>query len=400
MNTSCTPDTPTVHLSKRAESLACVACGVAIGSAYYVQPLLIHIAHAFSLPIASVGFVPMASQIGIWFGVLLLLPLGDRLDGRKLIVVLLLVNAVGLVTITMARTSTALLVTNFFVGFTTVTPYLLPPLVSRFIDPAERGRILGRLASGIFGGILIARALSGVLGEHVSWQAPFRIGALLCVATAVAICFVMPRMTALAHHSYARMLASLATVWRNEPTLRSAALTQALMFGSFNVYWIALPLRLASPAFGLGSAAVAWFALVGAAGVVVAPRLGKLVDRRGAHVGVAFGAACGVSAWLLTALSGSSLTVLGLGAILLDVGLTVAHISNQSRIFTLGQQARSRVGAVYILGLLSGAAIASPLTTWVWSRFGWQGVIVLGALPPAVVALRSFASRKSTPSLA
>ncbi|ALV04535.1 MFS transporter [Roseateles depolymerans] len=355
-----------------------LACCIGIGSLYYAQPLLLSMAQAFQVPISHLGWIPMASQLGGWLGVLLLLPLGDLREGRSLIVTLLGVNALGLAAVGLAPSFTILIASSLAVGFTTIVPYLLPPLASRLVSSERRGNVIGILAAGIFSGILISRGLSGWLGEHYGWRWPFLVGAFLNVAVALMLRVRLPRIEPHSRGNYRQLLGSMWSVLRAQPLLREAAFTQGLMFGAFNVFWLSLPLWLGSAPYSLGSSAVAWFAAVGLIGVFAAPRVGRLIDRFGSQVMIAVSTAISVVGWVVLFEFGDSLYALFAGVVLLDLGTTASHVSNQAKIFSLDPGLRSRIGTLYILGLFTAAAIVSPLTTWIWAAHGWVGVCSLG----------------------
>lgn len=358
--------------------LLSVACCIGIGSLYYAQPLLPSISSTFNVPISHLGLIPMAAQIGGWLGVLLLLPLGDLREGRSLIVTLLLLNALGLAAVGLAPSLPILLVANLAVGFTTIVPYLLPPLASKLVTPEHRGRVIGILAAGIFSGILVSRAMSGIVGEHFGWRWPFLVGALLSVLVAFTLYRRLPRIASQAAGAYRALLMSLWGVLRTQRKLREAAFTQGLMFGAFNVFWLSLPLLLGSSAYQLGSSAVAWFAGIGLIGVFAAPRVGRFIDKFGPQVMVATATSIAVLGWVVLAAFGEHVAALLAGVILLDLGTTASHVSNQAKIFSLDPALRSRIGTLYILGLFTAAAIVSPLTTWIWASHGWYGICLLG----------------------
>lgn len=375
-------NTPTpLRLGTAAQVLLAAAGSVGIGSLYYMQPVLLQIAASFDLSVMEIGFAPMATQLGVWLGVLLILSTGDIVDGRKLTSTILFGNAISLAALGSASSPVQLYVASALVGFTSVVPYLIPPTASRFVEPENRGRVIGRLAAGIFAGMLLARGVSGVVGEHGDWRWTFWGAAAICVLMAIGLRFFLPALPVQSTISYRELIGSLWQVFRTNPKLQQAALTQGSMFAAFNVFWLALPLQLATPAYHLGSSAVAAFALVGMAAIGMAPVVGRMADRFGAQAVIVTATSAVALGWLVMGAFGNQLLALGIGVVLLDLGTTSSHVANQTKAFADNPHLRSRIGTLYVLGLFTGAAIFSPATMFVWQHWGWTGVCVLGGVP-------------------
>src|SRR4051812_42375097 len=81
-----------------------VACGLSVANLYYNQPLLADMARSLRVTQAAIGVVPTLTQIGYALGMLFLVPLGDVVHRRRLIVTLLLLVAVSLVAAAVAPT--------------------------------------------------------------------------------------------------------------------------------------------------------------------------------------------------------------------------------------------------------------------------------------------------------
>lgn len=357
-----------------------VMCGVSIASAYYAQPLLPTMGRAFNASEASMGLLPMFTQMGIGLGVFLLLPLGDIFDARKLVLVIVAAHVAALGAVASASSAGALNGFSLIMGFTTVTPYLIPALAAQLTPAAQRGQVTGMLARGIFSGILLARAVSGFVGYFLSWSAVYWMAMVAMTVMGFLFARAVPRVVVTVRVSYRQLLESLPRILRENRHLQVAALTQGLLFGGFNAFWISLAFHLESPQFQLPAYVAGLFGVVGLAGALAAPRYGRLADRRGAVFAVRTGTLITFSAWLVFAGFGDSLAGLVIGVLLLDLGTTACHVSNQALIYQLGAETRSRVTALYILGLFVGSAVVSPLAAVVWSHAGWAGVCVLGGV--------------------
>jgi predicted MFS family arabinose efflux permease len=353
-------------------------CGLSVASAYYAQPLLPTIGRAFHISEASIGILPMLTQIGIACGVLLFLPLGDIVDERKLIVAMAGAQVLALVLIGASQSAGMLRWSSALLGVTTVTPYLLPAFAVKLTPPEQRGHVTGLIARGLFGGVLLARTASGYVGYYLSWNAIYWIAAVGMLAMSVLFYRTMPGTRPDTQLPYRSLLGSLWSVFTLQPAVRRAMLSQGLVFGSFNALWVTLAYYLESPLFRLPSYVAGLFGVIGLGGTLMAPLIGKLADRRGPVFSVRLGTSVVLIAWLTFAVLGHALWGLIAGVILLDLGVTASHVSNQARIYQLGREIGSRVTTLYILGCFAGASVLSPLSTLMWSRWAWPGVYTLG----------------------
>lgn len=371
--------------------LLALMCGVSIASAYYAQPLLAEIGRAFGMANSVSAAIPMVTQLGIAVGALLFLPLGDIIDDRKLMLTLASAHIITLLAVAAAPGARSLMAAMAVMGLSTITPYLLPAYAAKIVAPERRGHVTGLLARGIFAGILLARTASGYVGHYFAWNTIYWIAAVLMLVMTVLLARRMPSAPPRSGLRYGALLASLFSVWRTQPRLRHAALRQGLMFGAFNAFWISLVFLLEGPHFHLGSDSAGLFGVVGVAGALAAPLFGELADRRGPLFAVRIGTATATLSWLICAASGQSLIGLTIAVLLLDLGVTASHVSNQAIIYQLGQEIRGRVTTIYILGLFIGGGMLSGLTALVWSHFGWGGVCALGFIACGSAFALSFA---------
>jgi len=371
--------------------LLALMCGIAIASGYYAQPLLGDIGRAFDVPAGFAGAIPMVTQLGIALGALLFLPLGDIVNDRKLILSMCAAHTVMLVVVACSPSAAALTWASALMGVTTVTPYLLPAYAAKIVGAHERGHVTGLLARGIFAGILLARTASGYIGHYASWNTIYWIASALMLAMTLILAQRLPSTQPRSGLRYHQLLASLVTVFREQPQLRFAAARQGLMFGAFNAFWISLVFLLEGPRFHMGSDVAGLFGVVGVAGALAAPLFGKLADRRGAMASVRLGTAMASLSWLVFAAFGQHLAGLVVGVLLLDLGVTASHVSKQAIIYQLGTEIRGRVSTIYILGLFVGGALLSGLTAYLWGAFGWYGVCVLGFIATVAALLLSYA---------
>ncbi len=353
------------------------AAGVSVANFYYVQPLLVDIGKSFGLSEATMGLVPTLTQLGLGLGVLLLLPLGDVIDNRRLVSCAIALQAVALLVMATASNRVLFFAASMLMGFTGITSYLLAPYVAHLAPAAERGRVIGLLARGAIIGILLARTVSGFIGFYIGWRSVYLLAALAMLALLWLLRWYMTPLARPTTAPYAHLLLSLGKLVRNGPSVRRTLFTQALNFGSFNTLWLGLSLYLESAAFGLHSDSVGMFGLLGAAAALAAPLAGRLVDRKGPQVTLRAALALTVLAWVIMALVPSMIGIVA-GIIFVDLGASACDVSNRTILFRLHPDIRTRLMAVYSIGMFFSAGILSLLTTILWAHFGWLGVCLLG----------------------
>ena len=376
-----------------------MVCGVTIANGYYNQPLLAQISRSFAVSVQQVGLVPTFSQMGIALGILLLLPLGDIVESRRLMLAALSVTTIALVASAVAPNIHWLYVSSFATGFTTLVPYLIPPFVAHLAAPQERGKVVGIVASGVFIGILLARLVSGLVGGNLGWRAMYWIASGLMVAIMIVLAKFLPRSRPSSTLSYGQLLRSLGELIREQPRLREASLTQALLFGSFNVFWTTLIFLLESPPYHYGSQVAGLFGVVGVVGASAAPLIGKLSDRKSPRLAVGLAIVIVLSSWLVLWGLGYHIWGLIVGVTLLDLGLQAGHVSNQSLIFSLVPNARSRLNTIYGVTNFIGAALGSLVAAWSWSIWQWNGVCLLGLSLSVLAFIIYHQGRQRKPNL-
>ena len=368
-----------IGIGRLRVALLAIAAGASVGNLYYAQPLLPEIARTFGAAPREVGLVAVLTQVGYGAGMLLFVPLGDVLERRGLMLALLGAVTLSLLAAGGAPSIAVLAVASFAVGFTTVVPQLAVPRAAHRAAPAERGRAVGTVMSGLLVGILAARTVAGFVGERLGWRGMYVIAAVAMIALAVMLRALFPRSLPEQAMPYPRLLASMATLVRREPVLREASLLGAGGMGAFSAFWATLAFRLEAPPFGLGPRAAGLFGLVGIGGALAASAAGKLADRLppralgGAFLAIALG---GFAALYF---AGGSLWGIGLGVVLLDLGVQGSHVSNLARIHALSPAERSRRNTVYMVTYFAGGALGTALATAAWGRWRWAGVCVVGA---------------------
>ncbi|MCT0224758.1 MFS transporter [Synechococcus sp. CS-1328] len=353
--------------------------GVSVANPFYSQSLLPPIAAALGLTAGTAVLVPAVTQWGLSASLLLLLPLGDRLERRRLLVGASLGMAVACLAIVIAPDFAQLLPAFFLVGLFALVPYLLPPFVAQLTPESQRGQVLGTLLSGQFSGLLLARTFSGVLAELAGWKTIYAVSAVLMVAVAALFRTRLPRQRPASPPGYLALQRSQLQLWLRYPALRQACLRQALLFGAFMATWSALALHLAAPPWRLGPAAIGCFGLVGLVSISAARPIGRLVDRHGTKRIVRAGCVFALVGLLLLAFGASSLPVLVIGMACLDLGVQGAYVAHQTTVLSLDASARTRLGTWLFFTAYLGAALCSQLVAHAWASWQWHGNAVFAA---------------------
>ncbi len=386
-------------IARRTVWVMAVGCGLSVANLYYSQPLLERIGVEFGASAARMGLVATAAQVGYAVGMLLLAPLGDLIEYRKLIVATLIATAATLAAVASSPNFAWLAAAHLALGAATVTPQVIVPFAATIAEPGRRGKVVGTVMSGLLIGILLARTFSGFLGLYMGWRAVFWLAAGMTLVLTIVMARTLPRSTpALAGTSYGALMRSIVGLARDVPALRTSALFGGLAFGAFSVFWTVLAFHLATPPFHYGSDVVGLFGLIGAAGAGVAPLVGTVADRRGPRLSIGLGLTTMLAAYLVLGAFGGTLAGLVVGVVLLDVGVQGTHVSNQTRIYGMMPEARSRLNTIYMVAFFVGGSLGSALGAAAWPRFGWLGACGVG-LGFVVVAIGAFvASRGERPA--
>jgi predicted MFS family arabinose efflux permease len=362
------------------------ACGASVANLYYAQPLLGLIRDSFGISAGTATLVVTVTQAGYAAGLALLLPLGDLLENRKLASRTLVVTAVALAAAAAAPSFGAFLAAAALVGVTSVVAQVLVPLAAHLAPAGSQGKYVGQVTGGLLLGIMLARTVASLAAAAWGWQSIYAISAAVMVVVALALARLLPRRQPSHSATYPQLVASTVAVARAEPVLRRRAVSQALVFGAFTVYWTAIAYELTGQ-HHLSQAGVAVFALVGAAGAGVAPIAGRLGDRGYSRAGRGVAVALGVAALLLADVGAASLALLAVSAVLLDFAVQTNHVLSVRDIYALRPEARARINSVYMTSIFVGGAAASAVTGIIEQHWGWTGVTVLAMIMVAAAGL-------------
>jgi predicted MFS family arabinose efflux permease len=387
-----TPTThPTGDVSPGLIRLLAAAAGLIVASLYYAQTLVGPISQATGLSPDAAGLIVTLTQVGYALGLLFIVPLGDLLENRKLVFVLLLATAVMLAAAALSTSGALFLAASLGIGLGSVAAQVLVPFAAHLSREETRGQTVGKVVSGLLLGIMLARPAASLIADHFSWHAVYGGAALAVAALAFLLRARLPQRIPSSPLPYTRLIGSMWQLLKTTPVLRRRAAYHAAMFASFSLFWTVTPLVLAGPAFHLSQTGIAIFALVGMAGAVASPFAGRLADRGHTLYATAGALLLGVASFALPLFAPDArevaLGLLVIASIVLDMGVAANLVLGQRAIFALGAEVRSRLNGIFFALFFAGGALGSALGGWMLARHGWDAALLAGmAFPAAALA--------------
>ncbi|KVU82300.1 MFS transporter [Burkholderia ubonensis] len=369
------------RLSTARVALLAACCAASVANVYYAQPLLDSIARDFAIPHAEVGGVITATQLGCALALLLVVPLGDLLNRKRLLAVQLALLTAACIGVAASASRVGLLAGMAGVGLlgTAMTQGLIA-CAAALAGDGERGRVVGAAQGGVVIGLLIARSVAGVVTDLAGWRAVYLASAAIAIVMGVVLSRLLPDARAPRERiGYAALLASMGFLLRRDRVLQVRGMLALLMFAVFSIFWSALVLPLSAPPHAMSHTAIGAFGLVGALGAAAAARAGRLADRGLGQATTGAALVLLVASWLPLAFTTSSIPLLIVGIVLLDIGGQAIHVVNQSMILGARPDAHARLVGCYMLFYSVGSGLGAIASTLVYARAGWAGVCVLGA---------------------
>ncbi|MFW3579123.1 MFS transporter [Vagococcus fluvialis] len=364
--------------NKRLILLMAITCGVAVANLYYIQPVESMISESLNITHAQVGFAATIIQIGYAIGLFFIVPMGDLIERKKLIMILLSSSALTLFFISLNQLYSLLLILLFILGFSSVTAQIVIPFAAVISSEEERGKNLGVVLSGLLIGILLSRTVSGFIGSQLGWRYVFVFGSLMMIVLLILVGILFPKDYPTTKVKYKELILSLFKLFKEQKEVREAAVNGFFMFGSFSAFWTSLIFLLASPIYNLGAKEAGLLGLVGVVGALVAPFVGKIADNRNPNFTIGIGTVLSFIAYIVLALFGKSMIGLVLGVLIIDIGNQTSQVSNQTKIQNLKPEYRSRNNTLYMFSYFVGGATGSLLSSVMWQQYGWLGVCLVG----------------------
>ena len=356
-----------------------ISAGLVVANLYYNQPLLHQIATTFGVSDSAVSNVALSTQIGYALGLLFIIPLGDKVSNTKILQIDFILMIASLIAAAFSDSLMLLIISSFFIGFTSSLPQLFVPMAAALSDEKGRGRAVGIVMSGLLIGILGSRVLSGWVGAQFGWRTMYYAAVVIMIALFVLLKFKLPTITPNYKGSYGSLMKSLWHYFKTEPTLRIATLRAGLAFAGLSAFWTTL-VFLMEDNFGYGSGITGAFGLFGIVGALAATAVGKMNNRVSSNKILIYAALLLIVSWVIFYFSAHSIIGLIAGVILVDLGMQALHITNQTIIFSKNPEARNRVNTIYMVGFFVGGAIGTVLGAEAWKNYGWTGVGALGLI--------------------
>ncbi|MCQ2107391.1 MAG: MFS transporter [Fibrobacter sp.] len=363
-----------------------VMAGVSVANIYYCQPLLNMIRQDMAVSEFYVNLMPVLTQVGYALGLLFIVPLGDMINRRRIVLVNFSLLIFGLMAIYAAPNVHLLLVGSFVTGVCSVTPQIFMPMVSLFSKPEEKELKTGMVLSGLLTGILASRVCSGLVGEWLGWRAMFLIAAAMMLVSTMVVYKALPNVPVTYRGTFFSMLKSIGELFVKFPKARVYSIRSGFAFGSFLALWACLAFRMKQAPFYQDSKTVGLLGLCGIAGALTASRIGKYIARYGVERFSNGGVALMISAWAMFYFGGSSYVAIIAGIIAIDIGMQFIQLGNQSSVMRLYPEATSRMNTIFMTTYFVGGSLGTFLAGSFWTLWGWNGTVLAGVS----LALASF----------
>ncbi|OUB27344.1 MFS transporter [Bacillus thuringiensis serovar yunnanensis] len=365
-------------LTQKFVLLMAIICGFTVANVYINQTLLVSMAHTFHVSVTQIGIVATLTQIGYALGNLLLVPLGDVFDRKKLMTTLLSIICISLVLSIFAMSSIWLIAANFLLGFVTIVPQIIIPFAAQCASDGNRGKVLGNVSIGLVFGILGSRLISGFIDVHFGWRIVYGISFICTLILLLLVKTYFPKSTPTQPAKYKNLLRSFVPLLLQEKILQKACFSQSMIFGSFSLFWTILILLVSTPPYHFDSSAAGLIGLVGIIGAIATPIAGRMIDNKGVLFTSKLCISISLFAFLIFLLLGHWLPGLILGALLITAGSQANQVACQARIFNLSSKNRSSLNGLYMVATFLGGSFGSYFGLLTWSKWQWTGVCILG----------------------
>ena len=373
--------------SKQAQGLSAwlvflmaFAIGITVASNYYAQPLLHSITDDLHIAVKHAGFIIMAAQFSYAIGLLFITPLGDKMERKRLILILMILSTCGLLISATSKSLWMLMLGTAMTGLFSTVAQVLIPFAATLSSPEHRGKIVGTLMSGMLLGILLGRAFAGLVSSMTDWHYVYWIAASIMTIVTLLLYLSLPSYKNTININYFQLLFSIGSLYQQEPVLRIRSLLAIISFALFSLLWTPLAFVLSNTPYHYSDFIIGLFGLAGAAGALGSPIVGRLSDKGKGFLATTIGLILLLASWLPLSLAEYSLLALILGVILLDFAVQVTHVSNMNAIYQIRPEARSRMNTGYMVSYFIGGMLGSIASTYLYSNYGWLAIIITGTV--------------------
>jgi len=377
-------------ISNTLKYFMALACGVMVANLYYCQPLLGDFTEIFAVSENAAAWINICSQLGYGLGLFFIVPLGDMVQRRKLLVMLHLFAALSLAGAAFAGNIETMYFFSICIGLTATACQVFVPLSAHLATDEERGKVIGTLMGGLLSGILLSRTLSGAAAELWGWRTVYMIASALMLIMAFWVYRLIPAERPGFNGAYRELMASLIRLIRSQKLVRESAWIGACCFGAISVFWSTMAFFLEKPPFNYSVSVIGLFGIVGLAGAVISPIVGNFNDQYGASKPMRIGMLIMILGYAILFYGKFSIWMVIAGIILIDVGLQSAHIPNLTRVSSIIPEARTRLNTIYMTSFFIGGTLGSVIGSFAWNLFGWVGVCTTGMLFVLGAGIRVF----------
>lgn len=371
-----------------------IACGVVVANLYYCQPLLGALSDTFEVSEASASWINICSQLGYGLGLFFIVPLGDKVIRRNLLLWMHLVATFAVVGAAVSPTIYMLYFFSICIGITSTACQVFVPLAAQMASDQERGKVIGTLMGGLLSGILLSRTLSGVVAQYWGWRTMYWVAAGLMLTMMLLISKIIPKERPAFQGSYKSLMGSLFRLIKQQKTVRESAWIGACLFGAISVFWSTMAFFLEKPPFEYNLATIGFFGVFGIAGALISPFAGKLSDQRGGDLPMRWGVVGMLVGYIILFKSTWNIGLVVAGIVLIDMGLQFTHIPNLARVANLIPEARTRLNTIYMTSFFIGGTFGSLIGSYAWTTAGWTGVCTVGLLMAALGGIPVYIKKK------
>ena len=355
-----------------------IISGLVVANNYYNQPLLGLIAKDFSVSESAAGKISVLTQLGYAFGLLLIVPLGDKFLRKKLILIDLVLVFAALLWMTFATELWMLYAASLLIGTTSVIPQLFVPIAAELSSEKDKAANIGLVVSGLLLGILLSRFVGGIVGELWGWRSMFGIAAGLMLLVWVFVYKMLPEVQPNFRGTYFELMNSVLQLAKTQPVLQLASFRGAMAFGSMCALFTTLVFHMERPPFEVGASVVGSFGLAGAVGALAAAKVGSLQNKMSINRIILYALLILIGSWGFTYFAGNTYWGLIIGVILIDLGVQSSHIMNQTNYFLLKTNAVNRLNTVYMVSYFIGGSLGTFFASLAWQYAQWEGVCLVG----------------------
>ncbi|OCG68754.1 transporter [Gilliamella sp. Nev5-1] len=356
--------------------LMAFAIGITIASNYYAQPLLHSITNNLHIKVEHAGAIIMAAQFSYAIGLLFITPLGDKVERKRLIIILMILSTCGLMVSALSKNIWMLIIGTAMTGLFSTVAQVLIPFAATLSRPDHRGKVVGTLMSGMLLGILLGRTFAGAISSIADWHGVYWIATGVMIIVTLLLSISLPKYSNTININYFQLLCSIGSLYKQEPILRIRSLLAIISFSLFSLLWTPLAFLLTNTPYHYSDFMIGLFGLAGAAGAMGSPIVGKLSDKGKGYIATTIGLSLLLLSWLPLSFAQYSITALILGVVLLDFAVQVTHVSNMNAIYQIRPEARSRMNTGYMVCYFIGGMLGSAGSTYLFSHYGWKAIII------------------------